>query len=64
MPPIITPRNVALGLAIVSSILLTTAWISVTLRVLVRTSIKGYGLDDTFMVGGLVSRVSESQLQG
>jgi hypothetical protein len=64
MPPIITPRNVALGLAIVSSILLTTAWISVTLRVLVRRSIKGYGLDDTFMVGGLVSRVSESQLQG
>ncbi|KAF2649582.1 hypothetical protein K491DRAFT_721527 [Lophiostoma macrostomum CBS 122681] len=48
-----TPRDVGLALAIISSILLISAWVTVALRVLVRRSIAAYGLDDTFMVGGL-----------
>lgn len=58
-----TPRDVGLGLAIVSSILMAFAWVTVALRVCVRKSVKAYGLDDTFMAGGLVSAVDKPHTQ-
>lgn len=54
----LTPEGPGLGLFLVSIVLLSIAWVTVIIRVIVRTSIKGFGTDDWLMCIGLVRPIS------
>jgi hypothetical protein len=49
------PTVPAMDLFLLSIILLAFSWITMGLRIWVRTSIRSMGLDDYMMVAGLVS---------
>ncbi|KAF4535756.1 Cation-transporting ATPAse 4 [Lasiodiplodia theobromae] len=50
----LTPTGPGLSLNVVSIALLTMSWVVVVARIIVRTGMKAFGLDDWMMVSGLV----------